>query len=90
MSYWHVTSQSLSSPSFSSYCKSVTECSFMIHIPGNSFSLFHLLLQPEYPWRPPCAMAHSQNTQQVAGVKPVPKDLGKAQTLPDRGAHPSP
>ncbi|NXR41236.1 TNIP1 protein, partial [Zosterops hypoxanthus] len=48
-------------------------CSFMIHIPGNSFSLFHLLLQPEYPWRPPCAMAHSQNTQQVAGVKPVPK-----------------
>ncbi|NXI23725.1 TNIP1 protein, partial [Sterrhoptilus dennistouni] len=29
--------------------------------------------RPEYPWRPPCAMAHSQNTQQVAGVKPVPK-----------------
>ncbi|NXW78513.1 TNIP1 protein, partial [Hirundo rustica] len=41
--------------------------------PGNSLSLFHLLLQPEYPWRPPCAMAHSQNTQPVAGVKPVPK-----------------
>ncbi|NXM96054.1 TNIP1 protein, partial [Sylvia borin] len=39
----------------------------------NSLFLFHLLLQPEYPWRPPCAMAHSQNTQQVAGVKPVPK-----------------
>ncbi|NWR09438.1 TNIP1 protein, partial [Paradoxornis webbianus] len=42
------------------------------HFP-NSLFLFHLLLQPEYPWRPPCAMAHSQNTQQVAGVKPVPK-----------------
>ncbi|NWY92056.1 TNIP1 protein, partial [Loxia curvirostra] len=45
------------------------------HFPpaGNSLSLFHLLLQPEYPWRPPCAMARSQNTQPVAGVKPVPK-----------------
>ncbi|NXR50090.1 TNIP1 protein, partial [Hippolais icterina] len=42
------------------------------HFP-NSLSLFHLLLQPEYPWRPPCAMAHSQNAQPVAGVKPVPK-----------------
>ncbi|NXO19317.1 TNIP1 protein, partial [Oriolus oriolus] len=41
--------------------------------PGNSLSLFHLLLQPEYPWRPPCAMARSQNAQPVAGVKPVPK-----------------
>ncbi|NXA07016.1 TNIP1 protein, partial [Sapayoa aenigma] len=29
--------------------------------------------RPEYPWRPPCAMARSQNAQAVAGVKPVPK-----------------
>ncbi|NXA75642.1 TNIP1 protein, partial [Thryothorus ludovicianus] len=29
--------------------------------------------EPEYPWRPPCAMARSQNAQPVAGVKPVPK-----------------
>ncbi|NXK60281.1 TNIP1 protein, partial [Sylvietta virens] len=29
--------------------------------------------RPEYPWRPPCAMTHSQNAQPVAGVKPVPK-----------------
>ncbi|NXH80152.1 TNIP1 protein, partial [Edolisoma coerulescens] len=29
--------------------------------------------RPEYPWRPPCAMARSQNAQPVAGVKPVPK-----------------
>ncbi|NXO85350.1 TNIP1 protein, partial [Sitta europaea] len=42
------------------------------HFP-NSLSLFHLLLQPEYPWRPPCAMARSQNAQPVAGVKAVPK-----------------
>ncbi|NXH31820.1 TNIP1 protein, partial [Myiagra hebetior] len=42
------------------------------HFP-NSLSLFHLLPQPEYPWRPPCAMARSQNAQPVAGVKPVPK-----------------
>ncbi|NXE39339.1 TNIP1 protein, partial [Ptilorrhoa leucosticta] len=48
-------------------------CSLTIHIPGNSLSLFHLLPQPEYPWRPPCAMARSQNAQPVAGVKPVPK-----------------
>ncbi|RLW02975.1 hypothetical protein DV515_00006855 [Chloebia gouldiae] len=34
--------------------------------------------QPEYPWRPPCAMARSQNAQPVAGVKPVPKDLEQA------------
>uniref|UniRef100_A0A8D2PPE6 TNFAIP3-interacting protein 1 n=1 Tax=Zosterops lateralis melanops TaxID=1220523 RepID=A0A8D2PPE6_ZOSLA len=39
---------------------------------------FHHFPPPEYPWRPPCAMAHSQNTQQVAGVKPVPKDLEQA------------
>ncbi|NXA99991.1 TNIP1 protein, partial [Cnemophilus loriae] len=39
----------------------------------NSLCLFHLLPQPEYPWRPPCAMARSQNAQPVAGVKPVPK-----------------
>ncbi|NXP37351.1 TNIP1 protein, partial [Leiothrix lutea] len=44
-----------------------------LHLDSHSLSLFYLLLQPEYPWRPPCAMAHSQNTQQVAGVKPVPK-----------------
>ncbi|NWH65110.1 TNIP1 protein, partial [Geococcyx californianus] len=50
------------------------------HTPGQNFhhfppvsSLFHLLLQPEYPWRPPCAMARSQNAQAVSGVKPVPK-----------------
>lgn len=61
--------------------QSNTECSLVIHIPGNSPFLFHLLLQPEYPWRPPCAMARSQNAQAVAGVKPVPKDLGKARTL---------
>ncbi|NXQ52455.1 TNIP1 protein, partial [Anthoscopus minutus] len=42
------------------------------HFP-NSLSLFHLFSQPEYPWRPPCAMARSQNAQPVAGVKPVPK-----------------
>ncbi|NWT90710.1 TNIP1 protein, partial [Lanius ludovicianus] len=42
------------------------------HFP-NSLSLFHLPPQPEYPWRPPCAMARSQNAQPVAGVKPVPK-----------------
>lgn len=47
--------------------------------PGNLPFLFPLLLQPEYPWRPPCAMARSQNAQAVAGVKPVPKDLGKSQ-----------
>ncbi|NXJ74165.1 TNIP1 protein, partial [Trogon melanurus] len=29
--------------------------------------------KPEYHWRPPCAMAHSQNAQAAAGVKPVPK-----------------
>ncbi|NWU04005.1 TNIP1 protein, partial [Urocynchramus pylzowi] len=40
---------------------------------SHALSLFHLLPQPEYPWRPPCAMARSQNAQPVAGVKPVPK-----------------
>ncbi|NXK97925.1 TNIP1 protein, partial [Formicarius rufipectus] len=44
-----------------------------VYLPDNSFFLFHLLPQPEYPWRPPCAMARSQNAQAVAGVKPVPK-----------------
>ncbi|NXI72689.1 TNIP1 protein, partial [Anseranas semipalmata] len=34
---------------------------------------FHLLVQPEYPWRPPCAMSRSQNVPAVPGVKPVPK-----------------
>ncbi|NWS67279.1 TNIP1 protein, partial [Crotophaga sulcirostris] len=48
------------------------------HTPAQNFHhfapcLFHLLLQPEYPWRPPCAMARSQNAQAVSGVKPVPK-----------------
>ncbi|KAF1470865.1 TNFAIP3-interacting protein 1, partial [Pygoscelis antarcticus] len=47
--------------------------SLVIHSSDNSLFLFHLLLQPEYPWRPPCAMARSQNAQAVAGVKPVPK-----------------
>ncbi|NWU92102.1 TNIP1 protein, partial [Upupa epops] len=45
----------------------------IMHIPSNLLVLFHFLLQPEYPWRPPCAMARSQNAQAVAGVKPVPK-----------------
>ncbi|XP_033373527.1 TNFAIP3-interacting protein 1 isoform X3 [Parus major] len=39
---------------------------------------FHHFPPPEYPWRPPCAMTRSQNTQPVAGVKPVPKDLEQA------------
>ncbi|XP_062357958.1 TNFAIP3-interacting protein 1-like [Cinclus cinclus] len=39
---------------------------------------FHHFPPPEYPWRPPCAMARSQNTQPVTGVKPVPKDLEQA------------
>ncbi|KAM7042251.1 TNFAIP3-interacting protein 1-like [Acridotheres tristis] len=39
---------------------------------------FHHFPPPEYPWRPPCAMARSQNAQPVAGVKPVPKDLEQA------------
>ncbi|NXT66727.1 TNIP1 protein, partial [Chaetops frenatus] len=43
------------------------------HFPQVIPCLFHLLPQPEYPWRPPCAMARSQNAQPVAGVKPVPK-----------------
>ncbi|KAM9226640.1 TNFAIP3-interacting protein 1 isoform 2-T3 [Leptosomus discolor] len=46
------------------------------HTPGQNF---HHFPPPEYPWRPPCAMARSQNTQAVAGVKPVPKDLGRSQ-----------
>ncbi|KAM6322471.1 TNFAIP3-interacting protein 1 isoform 2-T2 [Podargus strigoides] len=45
------------------------------HTPGQNF---HHFPPPEYPWRPPCAMARSQNTQAVAGVKPVPKDLEQA------------
>ncbi|NXP56735.1 TNIP1 protein, partial [Heliornis fulica] len=40
------------------------------HTPGQNF---HHFPPPEYPWRPPCAMARSQNAQAVAGVKPVPK-----------------
>ncbi|NXH71724.1 TNIP1 protein, partial [Hydrobates tethys] len=47
--------------------------SLVIHVSHNSLVLFHLLLQPEYAWHPPCAMARSQNAQAVAGVKPVPK-----------------
>ncbi|NXB87882.1 TNIP1 protein, partial [Vidua chalybeata] len=53
------------------------------HAQGQNFHHFppvrlHLCQQegeqrPEYPWRPPCAMARSQNAQPVAGVKPVPK-----------------
>ncbi|KAM9265841.1 TNFAIP3-interacting protein 1 isoform 2-T3 [Cariama cristata] len=45
------------------------------HMPGQNFHF----PPPEYPWRPPCAMARSQNAQAVAGVKPVPKDLGRSQ-----------
>uniref|UniRef100_A0A8C0EMW1 TNFAIP3-interacting protein 1 n=1 Tax=Bubo bubo TaxID=30461 RepID=A0A8C0EMW1_BUBBB len=45
------------------------------HTPGQNF---HHFPPPEYPWRPPCAMARSQNAQAVAGVKPVPKDLEQA------------
>ncbi|XP_009876923.1 PREDICTED: TNFAIP3-interacting protein 1, partial [Apaloderma vittatum] len=45
------------------------------HTPGQNF---HHYPPPEYHWRPPCAMAHSQNAQAVAGVKPVPKDLEQA------------
>ncbi|XP_009083166.1 PREDICTED: TNFAIP3-interacting protein 1 [Acanthisitta chloris] len=45
------------------------------HTPAQNF---HHFPPPEYPWRPPCAMARSQNTQAVAGVKPVPKDLEQA------------
>ncbi|NXI19018.1 TNIP1 protein, partial [Irena cyanogastra] len=48
------------------------------HTQGQNFHHFppvrlHLCQRPEYPWRPPCAMARSQNAQPVAGVKPVPK-----------------
>ncbi|XP_051486974.1 TNFAIP3-interacting protein 1 isoform X2 [Apus apus] len=39
---------------------------------------FHHFPPPEYAWRPPCAMARSQNAQAVAGVKPVSKDLGRS------------
>ncbi|XP_042737488.1 TNFAIP3-interacting protein 1 isoform X3 [Lagopus leucura] len=39
---------------------------------------FHHYPPPEYPWRPPCAMARSQNATAVPGVKPVPKDLDQA------------
>ncbi|KAF1400269.1 TNFAIP3-interacting protein 1, partial [Spheniscus humboldti] len=42
------------------------------HTPGQNFHHFPPV-SPEYPWRPPCAMARSQNAQAVAGVKPVPK-----------------
>ncbi|XP_064018123.1 TNFAIP3-interacting protein 1 isoform X2 [Pogoniulus pusillus] len=45
------------------------------HQPGQNF---HHFPPPEYPWRPPCAMARSQNAQAVPGVKPVPKDLEQA------------
>ncbi|XP_069725109.1 TNFAIP3-interacting protein 1 isoform X3 [Phaenicophaeus curvirostris] len=45
------------------------------HTPGQNF---HHFPPPEYPWRPPCAMARSQNSQAVSGMKPVPKDLEPA------------
>ncbi|XP_053935274.1 TNFAIP3-interacting protein 1 isoform X3 [Cuculus canorus] len=45
------------------------------HTPGQNF---HHFPPPEYPWRPPCAMARSQNSQAVSGMKPVPKDLEQA------------
>ncbi|NXJ87621.1 TNIP1 protein, partial [Corythaixoides concolor] len=53
------------------------------HTPGQNFHHFSPVsvypcqhegpVQPDYAWRPPCAMARSQNAQAVAGVKPVPK-----------------
>ncbi|XP_053812516.1 TNFAIP3-interacting protein 1 isoform X1 [Vidua macroura] len=53
---------------------------------------FHHFPPPEYPWRPPCAMARSQNAQPVAGVKPVPKDLGRSRIAltPRTGHAPTP
>uniref|UniRef100_A0A8C6Z3K2 TNFAIP3-interacting protein 1 n=1 Tax=Nothoprocta perdicaria TaxID=30464 RepID=A0A8C6Z3K2_NOTPE len=50
------------------------------HPPGQNFHHFPpvSIFLPEYPWRSPCAMSRSQNAQTVAGVKPVPKDMGKA------------
>ncbi|XP_063024932.1 TNFAIP3-interacting protein 1 isoform X4 [Melospiza melodia melodia] len=53
---------------------------------------FHHFPPPEYPWRPPCAMARSQNAQAVAGVKPVPKDLGRSRIAltPRTGHAPTP
>ncbi|XP_059716542.1 TNFAIP3-interacting protein 1 isoform X4 [Haemorhous mexicanus] len=53
---------------------------------------FHHFPPPEYPWRPPCAMARSQNAQPVAGVKPVPKDLGRSRIalMPRTGHAPTP
>ncbi|NXF29307.1 TNIP1 protein, partial [Nyctibius bracteatus] len=42
------------------------------HTPGQNFHHFPPV-SPEYTWRPPCAMARSQNVQAAAGVKPVPK-----------------
>ncbi|NXD26007.1 TNIP1 protein, partial [Spelaeornis formosus] len=42
------------------------------HTQGQNFHHFPPV-RPEYPWRPPCAMARSQNAQPVTGVKPVPK-----------------
>ncbi|NXJ35190.1 TNIP1 protein, partial [Ciconia maguari] len=49
------------------------------HMPGQNFhhfppvSIYPCWHEPEYPWRPPCAMARSDNGQAVAGVKAVPK-----------------
>ncbi|XP_050167922.1 TNFAIP3-interacting protein 1 isoform X5 [Myiozetetes cayanensis] len=59
------------------------------HTPGQNFQHFP---PPEYPWRPPCAMARSQNAQAVAGVKPVPKDLGRSRIAltPRTGRAPTP
>ncbi|KFP71743.1 TNFAIP3-interacting protein 1, partial [Acanthisitta chloris] len=45
---------------FHHFPPSITEHSLTIHTHGNLLFLFHLP-QPEYPWRPPCAMARSQN-----------------------------
>ncbi|NXL42215.1 TNIP1 protein, partial [Podilymbus podiceps] len=42
------------------------------HTPGQNFHHFPPV-SPEYPWRPPCAVARGQNAQAVAGVKPLPK-----------------
>ncbi|NXX84920.1 TNIP1 protein, partial [Urocolius indicus] len=40
------------------------------HTPAQNF---HHFAPPEYPWRPPCAMARSHNAPAMPGVKPGPK-----------------
>ncbi|XP_061858998.1 TNFAIP3-interacting protein 1 isoform X1 [Colius striatus] len=45
------------------------------HTPAQNF---HHFAPPEYPWRPPCAMARSHNAPALPAVKPGPKDLDQA------------